>query len=71
MSEQVTPEQVRTLAQLADLALEDERLSAAAELLTAWVPAANELSRKMSVAEYDALMPITVLVHPQTGENLE
>lgn len=71
MSEPVTPKQVRTLAAVAELPLDEERLSLAAELLTAWLPAANELSRTMSAAEYDELMPITVLTHPQTGENRE
>lgn len=71
MSERVTAEQVRALATAAALPLGEERLNPAAELLSAWLPAANELSRKMSAADYDELMPITVFTHPQTGENRE
>lgn len=71
MSERVEAEQVRTLATAAALPLGDERLNGVAELLSAWLPAANELSRKMSAADYAELMPITVCTHPQTGENRE
>ncbi len=71
MKDPVQADHVRTLAAAADLPLSDERLGRAAELLTAWLPAANELSRKMSAQEYLELMPITGLVHEhvdQTGE---
>lgn len=71
MTEPITQSQVRTLAAVASLPLTEDRLKGAAELLSAWVPAANELSRKMSAAEYDGLMPITVLTHPQSGETQE
>ncbi len=71
MTEPVTQPQVRTLAAVADLPLSEDRLKGAAELLTAWLPAANDLSRKMSAAEYDGLMPITILTHPQSGETQE
>jgi hypothetical protein len=33
------------------------------DLLGQWLPAANELSRKMSAAEHQALLPATVFVH--------
>lgn len=68
MSSNLTTDQVQVLARCADLDLSDERAAAAAEILNAWVPAANEVSRKMAAPEYDNLMPITVLVHPQLGE---
>ncbi len=71
MTEPITQPQVRTLATVADLPLSEDRLKGAAELLTAWLPAANELSHKMSAPEYDGLMPITVLTHPQSGETQE
>jgi len=71
MKESIGPEDVRTLAALADLPLEESRLTPAAKLLSAWVPAANELSSKMSADEFLDLMPITVLVHQQVTENRE
>jgi hypothetical protein len=33
------------------------------ELLAAWLPAANELSRKMSAVEHTTLLPATVFTH--------
>jgi hypothetical protein len=71
MKDSVQPDHVRNLASAADLPLDGERLNSAAELLTAWLPAANELSKKMSAPEYLELMPITVLVHQQANENRE
>lgn len=68
MSSNLTTDQVKVLARCADLELGDERATAAAQILNAWVPAANEVSRKMAAPEYDNLTPITVLVHPQPGE---
>ena len=52
-----------TLAQTADLPLAVGRAAIAGELLAAWLPAANELSRKMSAIEHTALLPITVFTH--------
>lgn len=46
------------LAACAGLALSDERIAAVCGVLSAWLPAANELSRKMSAAEHQDLMPI-------------
>lgn len=71
MKESVDREEVRVLAEVAELPLADDRLSPVAELLSAWLPAANELSRKMSAAEHQELMPITVLVHQQSTESKE
>jgi len=58
-----------TLAQTADLPLATGRATSAGALLAAWLPAANELSRKMSAPEHAALLPITVFTHaaPDAG----
>jgi hypothetical protein len=53
----------RTLAALADLPLGAGRDAIVGELLAAWLPPANELSRKMSAAEHTALLPATVFLH--------
>lgn len=71
MKESITPDEVRTLAATADLPWEESRLGSAAELLSAWLPAANELSRKMSAEKYLEITPITVLVHPHVSESGE
>ena len=69
MSERVdvTDEMVRRLAELAELPLAPGREAAVAATLAAWLPAANELSRKMSEQRYWAITPITVFVHPPSG----
>ena len=54
---------VRGLAQYAGLPLPAEREAGVAAILDAWVPAAEELSRKMSAAAHQDLLPITVLTH--------
>ena len=51
------------LAAHAGLDLSPERAAAAAAILAAWLPAAHELSRKMSAPEHRALMPATVFAH--------
>jgi hypothetical protein len=51
------------LAKLAGLPLASGREAIVGELLAAWLPPANELSRKMSASEYAALLPATVFVH--------
>ena len=53
----------RVLAELAELPLGAGRDEIVGELLAAWLPPANELSRKMSAAEYTALLPATVFTH--------
>ena len=53
----------RALAGVADLPLAPGRDAIVGELLAAWLPPANELSRKMSAAEHQALLPATVFVH--------
>lgn len=54
---------VRALARYAGLPLQSERESLVAGILDAWAPAADELSRKMSVAAHQNLLPATVLTH--------
>lgn len=54
---------VRALARYAGLALPAEREAIVATVLDAWAPAADELSRKMSAAPHQDLLPVTVLVH--------
>ena len=61
---------VRGLARYAALPLAPEREAIVAGILDAWIPAADELSRKMSAAAYQALLPITVVVHAAgTGDD--
>jgi hypothetical protein len=60
----------RVLAELADLPLGSGRDQIVGGLLAAWLPPANELSRKMSVAEYAALLPATVFTHAPTDDTL-
>ncbi len=54
---------VRALARYANLPLPAQREAGVAAILDAWVPAAEELSRKMSAAAHQDLLPITVLTH--------
>ena len=54
---------VRLLARYAALPLTPERELIVAAILDAWLPAADELSRKMSAGAHQALLPITVLTH--------
>jgi hypothetical protein len=68
MRDPVTAKEVRALYNVADLALPEERLAPVTELLNAWLPAANELSRTMAGDAYMAIMPITVVVHPENGD---
>jgi Asp-tRNA(Asn)/Glu-tRNA(Gln) amidotransferase C subunit len=68
MRDPVTAEEMQALANVADLGLPEERLEPVAELLNAWLPAANELSRTMADDAYMAIMPITAVVHPDNGD---
>jgi hypothetical protein len=54
---------VRALGLYAGLPLPAEREAGVAAILDAWAPAADELSRKMSDAAHQELLPITVLTH--------
>ena len=53
----------RVLAELADLPLGNGRDQIVGGLLAAWLPPANELSRKLSAVEHTALLPATVFTH--------
>jgi hypothetical protein len=55
---------VRALALAVELPLPPEREAMAAEQLSVWLTAANELNRKMAAAELWAVTPITVFTHP-------
>ncbi|MBE0546334.1 MAG: hypothetical protein IH627_01495 [Rubrivivax sp.] len=57
----------RMLARYAALPLPPEREATVAAILDAWIPAADELSRKMSAAIHQQLLPITVLTHAGGG----
>lgn len=69
MSESDTsgPARTRALARYAALPLPPEREATVAAILDAWIPAADELSRKMSAAGHQALLPITILTHAVGG----
>jgi hypothetical protein len=53
--------QAAMLANHAALPLTADRLAAVAAVLSAWLPDADALSKKMSALAYQGLMPITVL----------
>lgn len=55
---------VRSLARAAALPLGEERLGPIAEVLNAWLPPTNALSRAMSAPELRATVPVTVFAHP-------
>jgi hypothetical protein len=59
----VSTDLARLLANVAGLPLGAGRDAIVGELLAEWLPAANELSRKMSAAEHTALLPATVFTH--------
>ncbi len=65
---EITVDQVRDLAAHAALPLAKSREAAVAAILNAWVPDANALSRKMSAASHQSLLPVTVFVHPGAPE---
>ncbi len=54
---------VAALARCAALNLSADRLAAVGAILSAWIPAANELSRKMSDPAHQSLMPVTAFAH--------
>lgn len=54
---------VRVLASYAALPLAPGREPIVAAILDAWIPSADELSRKMSAAAHQTLLPVTVLTH--------
>ena len=51
------------LAAHASLDLSPDRLAAVESVLAAWLPAARELSIKMSASAHQDLLPVTVFAH--------
>jgi hypothetical protein len=68
MSDETTEKDVEVYEGLADLKLKAERRKAVAGILSAWVPAANELSRKMAEPQHRAIVPNTSFTHPGADE---
>ena len=64
MSEEITEQVVEVCEGLADLKLNADRRPAVAAILAVWVPAANELSRKMAELRHRAITPNTRFTHP-------
>ena len=62
-SEQGTASLAFTLASVGELPLLSSRVAAAAAILAAWLPDANELSRKMAAPVHQHLLPATVFTH--------
>ena len=60
----VTQRDVTALARLAGLPLPEDRTAEVAELLSAWIPGANALSKRMQASELDGLSPSVVFIQP-------
>ncbi len=71
MSDEITEKEVEVFERLADLELKAERRAAVAGILSVWVPAANELSRKMAESRRRALAPNVRFTHPGADEVTE
>ena len=71
MSDEITQKEVEVFEGLADLKLEPVRRKAVAGILSVWVPAANELSRKMAEPQHRAVTPNTRFAHPGADEVTE
>jgi hypothetical protein len=71
MSDEITQKEVEVFEGLADLKLKAERRKAIAGILSVWVPAANELSRKMAEPQHRAVTPNTRFTHPGADEVTE
>ena len=54
---------VRTISDVAALPLEKDREKVIAPALAQWIRDANELSKKMSGATFQEIIPITVFKH--------
>jgi hypothetical protein len=68
MGDETTEKDVEVYEGLADLRLKAERRKAVAGILSVWVPAANELSRKMAEPQHRALTPNVRFTHPGVEE---
>ena len=71
MGEEFSAKEVEVFESLADLPLKAERRAAVAGILSVWVPAANELSRKMAEPQHRALTPNVRFSHPAAEEVTE
>ena len=71
MTDEITEKDVEVFEGLADLKLKAERRKAVAGILSVWVPAANELSRKMAEPQHRALTPNLRFTHPAADEVTE
>ena len=71
MTDEITEKEVEVFEALADLKLKAERRKAVADILSVWVPAANELSRKMAEPQHRALTPNLRFTHPAADEVTE
>jgi hypothetical protein len=67
----ITAGTVAGAALLAGLPLDEDRAAAVADLLGAWVPAANTLSTRMQAEPLRALMPTTVFGQPPAPEGTD
>lgn len=56
----ITRNEVAALARFADLPLSDERQQAILPILQSWVPAANELNRRMAQDAVRGHIPCTI-----------
>lgn len=70
MSE-ITPDDVKHFEKLAGLNLPTDRRQGVAEILSAWIPQANELSKKMAAAHHQALTPAVRFNDPNVEEGFE
>lgn len=63
MMNEIDEDTVGALAEVADLPLSVDRHAAVLDVLGAWLPDANELSRKMSAPEHWTVTPATVFAN--------
>lgn len=67
---EVDKELVKALARSAELPLPPEQVESATAVLSAWLPDANDLNRKMSEPEHWTVTPATVFTHPSEKEDV-
>ncbi len=68
---EITSQEVERLERLASLSLTPERRQRVAEILNAWIPAANELSQKMASPQFRSLTPAIHFSDPNLEEGTE
>lgn len=67
----ITTETVSAAAVLAGLPLAEDRAAAVADLLGAWIPAADALSARMQTEALRPLVPTTVFGQPPATEGTD